>query len=489
MDSDRQFCARPRTDFAISKEHFKPIMSVPYWVQDAIFYQIFPDRFFNGDPGNDPPNVQPWGAKPTLRGFQGGDLRGIIEKFDYLLDLGINALYLNPIHMAASNHRYNATDYFQIDPSLGTMEDFKALLAAAHGNNARVILDGVFNHVGRGFFAFTDVLENGPESRYKDWFYINNFPLEAYEDGSAVNYQAWWEIKDLPKLNVDNPAVRSYIMGVVRYWLELGSDGWRLDVPGDIQSESFWAEFRQVVKGINPDAYTVGEIWEENPGWVGEGRFDGLMHYPLREAILGLLGGEQPVAAFADRVEGFWKSYPRENLFAMLLPMSSHDTRRLMTRVEGSQEKAKLAFLLQFTHPGAPCVYYGDEVGLEGEKDPDNRRAFPWNEKAWNIELRDYVKKLTAARKRLAALRRGDLARVYLSEENSAYAYARLLGEETVLVAVNASGETRHLGVPVKDLGWEDGRVVADALNPARYGVRDGVVELTLGPWSGVILD
>jgi glycosidase len=158
-------------------------MTVPYWVQDAVFYQIFPDRFANGDPSNDPPNVKAWGSPPTIWDFQGGDLRGVIQRLDYLLDLGVNAIYLNPIFQATSTHRYNTSDYFQIDPKLGTLADFRALLDAAHRNGMRVIIDGVFNHCGRGFFAFADLLENGEHSPYKDWFHVKKFPLDAYGHG------------------------------------------------------------------------------------------------------------------------------------------------------------------------------------------------------------------------------------------------------------------------------------------------------------------
>jgi glycosidase len=304
-------------------------MSVPDWVRDAIFYQIFPDRFYNGDTENDPPNLQPWGAEPTYRGFQGGDLRGIIDKFDYLLDLGITALYLNPIFTAASNHRYNTHDYYTIDPTLGTMEDFHALLDAAHSNQIRVVLDGVFNHCGRGFFAFNDLLENGPDSRYVDWFHIHNYPLEAYSEGKSTSYAAWWGNKDLPQFNASNPDVRRYLMDVSRYWIEQGMDGWRLDVPAEIDDDDFWAEFRQVVKTANPDAYTVGEIWDGDPRWVGDSHFDGLMHYPLRRAILSMLTGKLPVSEFAGQMEAFPSMYPLENLHAMYVHLGSHDTRRV----------------------------------------------------------------------------------------------------------------------------------------------------------------
>jgi len=280
-------------------------MPVPDWVPDAIFYQIFPDRFYNGDPTNDPPNLQPWGAAPTYQDFQGGDLRGIIQKFDYLIDLGITALYLNPIFTATSNHRYNTHDYYTIDPTLGTMEDFRALLEIAHKNKIRVILDGVFNHCGRGFFAFNDILENGPHSRYVDWFHIHDYPIEAYSDGESTSYAAWEGYKDLPKFNTGNSEVRQYIMDVARYWIEQGIDGWRLDAPDEIDDDSFWGEFRQVVKTANPDAYTMGEILEVNPRWVGDSHFDGLMHYPLRWAILSLISEEMSVSDFIAHQERY----------------------------------------------------------------------------------------------------------------------------------------------------------------------------------------
>ena len=180
-------------------------MTVPAWVQDAIFYQIFPDRFANGDSSNDPVNVLPWDAPPTLWKFHGGDLQGVIQKFDYLMDLGITAIYLNPIFHATSVHRYNTTDYYKVDPKLGTFEDFRTLIDLAHQNGVRVVLDGVFNHCGRGFFAFNDVLENTENSPYLDWFHIKRLPMDAYSPGKAKDYLAWWSYKSLPKFNTDHP--------------------------------------------------------------------------------------------------------------------------------------------------------------------------------------------------------------------------------------------------------------------------------------------
>ncbi len=456
-------------------------MTVPYWVSDAVFYQIFPDRFANGDPDNDPPNVAPWGSTPTIWNFMGGDLRGIVQRLDYLLDLGITALYLNPIFLSSSNHRYNTYDYYRIDPKLGTMADFRALLDACHANGIRVILDGVFNHCGRGFFAFSDVLENGEHSPYKDWFHIKRFPVQAYGEGPAEDYAAWWGFKSLPKFNTDNPQVRRYLLDVARYWIRQGIDGWRLDVPNEIDDDAFWQEFRAVVKAENPDAYLVGEIWTADPRWVQH--FDGLMNYPLREAILGFLDGTLSASQVAERLQQLQRLYPHAQTFAMYNPLGSHDTERVRTLL-GSAAKVKAAFALLFAYPGAPAVYYGDEVGLEGGKDPDNRRAFPWEPQAWDTDLRAWVQRLIALRKRYAALRRGAFRWLGHDERRRTVAWARTLGTEAVLVAANASAARRHLHLQVGALGWNDGRIVRDLLNGAEAIVSGDTLHLTLPPWG-----
>lgn len=460
-------------------------MTVPYWVQDAVFYQIFPDRFANGDPGNDPPNVRPWGSEPTLWGFQGGDLRGVIQNFDYLLDLGVNALYFNPIFQATSNHRYNITDYYQIDPKLGDLGDFRALLDVAHQNRVKVILDGVFNHCGRGFFAFNDVLENHSHSPYIDWFHLNHVPPDAYSPGDADDYEAWWKFKSLPKFNTDNPRVREYLFEVAEYWIKLGADGWRLDVPNEIDDDSFWGEFRERVRSINPDAYLVGEIWDGNPRWVGEGHFDGLMNYPLRSALLDLLRERIGLEEFSGEIDRLIERYPRENLFSMYLPLGSHDTRRVITRLEGREDQLKLAFLIQFAFPGAPAVYYGDEIGLTGGKDPDCRKAFPWDENQWNTSLRTFVKKLISIRRKRVELRRGEFKKIFLKPDRGGYAFSRNLGDQSVLVAVNASQVRRHYKIPVESLGWQDGRILRDLVSGEEVIVSGDRIVLTLEPWTG----
>ncbi len=459
-------------------------MPTPYWVQDAIFYQIFPDRFANGDLTNDPPNLQKWGSPPTIWGFQGGDLRGILHHFDYLLDLGITALYLNPIFSATSTHRYNTTDYYQIDPKLGTLADFHALLDTAHRNDVRIVLDGVFNHVGRGFFAFVDVLENGENSPYKDWFYIKGFPLDAYDGGKPENYLGWWNLKALPKLNTSNKQVRKYIFDVARYWIEQGIDGWRLDVPNEIDDDGFWAEFRRVVRAANRDAYLLGEIWDVDPRWANDTHFDGLMNYPVRNALLALLQGRENAIQFSDRINKICLAYKPENLFAMFVPLDSHDTERFKTMVGGNTDKLKLAFLYQMAFPGAPSVYYGDEIGLEGGKDPDSRRAFPWKEADLNQDLRSWVKTLISLRKRTPTLRRGDY--LPLLAEDGHYSFARVLGEDKVVVAMNATGRARQVEVPCTALGWNEGRVVQNMISHEKLVVNAGKLLIKLSPWGGV---
>ena len=461
-------------------------MSVPNWVQDSIFYQIFPDRFYNGDQSNDPFNVQTWGSPPTIHGFQGGDLRGITGKLDYLIDLGINALYLNPIFASASNHGYHTDDYYKINPCYGTMADFKDLLDGAHSRGIKVVLDGVFNHTGRGFFAFHDLLENGKDSAYKDWYHVKKFPLDAYGDGKSKNYEAWWGLKPLPKLNTDNPRVRRYIFDVAKYWIDQGIDGWRLDVPGEINDDDFWAEFRGVVRAANPQAYLVGEIWELDPRWVGDGHFDGLMHYPLRNAVIDLLTNDLPAPAFAELLEGFVHAYPPENTHAMYVPLGSHDTSRLVTLLGGHIKKTMLAFLLQFAYPGAPAIYYGDEIGLRGGKDPACRGAFPWDESRWNHEIREYIKGLIRVRKEHAALRRGDL-KMISSADDAVCAFARTLGEEAVLAAANPTQHTRQVRIQTDQIGWGEDREVKDLLTGKPYQVRGNAVEVTLPAWSGAL--
>lgn len=464
-------------------------MSVPDWIQDAVFYQIFPDRFANGDTSNDPVNVLPWGSPPSRNHFQGGDLRGVLQKLDYLLDLGINAIYFNPIFLAHSNHRYDTVDYLKIDDRLGTHQDFQTLLKTAHSSGIKVILDGVFNHCGRGFFGFVDLLENQDYSPYRNWFHIRHFPLDAYTQGKAESYLAWWGLKSLPKFNTDNPRTRKFLLDVGRYWIDEGIDGWRLDVPNEIDDDPFWADFRHVVKSANPQAYILGEIWTTDPRWVGEGHFDGLMNYPLREAVIGLLNGEKStVSEFANRVEDLLEIYPRENVYAMYLPLGSHDTERIFTMMGGHLDKVKQALGFLFAYPGAPAIYYGDEIGLEGGKDPECRAAFPWEAQEWYEELHAWVKSLISLRKEMPVIRRGNYQRLLVDDRHHCYAFTRTLADEAVVIVMNASPVSRWLDLSLVELGWQDGQALRNLLGIETYQVSGHSISINLSAWGTVWL-
>jgi glycosidase len=460
----------------------------PAWVKDAVFYQIFPDRFAKSDRLEKPSNLQEWGATPTRYGFMGGDLLGIAEHLDYLTDLGINALYLNPIFVSGANHRYHTDDYYVVDPLLGGNAALDELIENAHAADVRIVLDGVFNHVGRGFHQFHSIVENDGESPYLDWFTIDELPLNPYGKGPA-NYLSWWNLKPLPRLDTDNPVVREYIMQVAEHWLRKGIDGWRLDVPDEITAKGFWEEFRQRVRAVNPEAYIVGEIWEDSSEYiVGGTRFDATMNYLLAVDIISFAAGKmidrrrlspnpayksvKPLDApgFARRIDKALERYPMESHLANLNLLESHDTPRLITSASGDRDSLILGTLLTMTFPGAPCVYYGSEVGTAGSFDPDCRRAFPWDETEWDAVLLTAHRELIALRHAHPALRGPNYETV--SAAGHLYVFRRWANDEDLLIAVNA-GSTAATAATGEDLDllWGKGTAVDGSITvPGRSG-------------------
>ncbi|HXI45393.1 MAG TPA: glycoside hydrolase family 13 protein [Candidatus Acidoferrales bacterium] len=505
-------------------------VDTPAWVRDAVFYQVFPDRFARSERVDRPGPLEDWDAQPTLHGFKGGDLRGVTEHLAHIAGLGANALYLTPVFESASNHRYHTYDYFTVDPLLGGNDALRELIDAAHARGMRVILDGVFNHTGRGFWPFHHVVEGGAASPYRHWFVLDaealeaGRPLDPYPTAHARNgdsnephaapvggsgdslarlgYQAWWDIPALPKLNVSEPAVREYLWSVAEHWLRFGADGWRLDVPGEIQDPPFWAEFRRRCRAVNPEAYIVGEIWDVAPDWTNDERFDALMNYPLAEAILGFVGGpslNEPLLrshheygrvqamdgpTFAGRLEEVMGAYDPDVTAVQLNLMGSHDTPRLASILGGDRHAIELAVLLQATLPGAPCVYYGDEIGLRGGIDPDCRRAFPWAEDRWDHELLDFVRAAFGLRQREPLLRHGE-TQVFAAEDGwLAFERSTADGGEALVVVVNAgadpvtvtvAGAGAHLEVLAlpgasSAIGMADGEGGATVTVPGRSG-------------------
>ncbi|MDX1616532.1 MAG: glycoside hydrolase family 13 protein [Candidatus Promineifilaceae bacterium] len=441
--------------------------STPAWVQDAIFYQIFPDRFAKSERLTKPANLQAWDDPPTQQGYHGGDLLGIVEKLDYLEELGVNALYLNPIFRSASNHRYHTHDYYQVDPLLGGNAALAELVEALHQRGMRLVLDGVFNHASRGFFQFNDILENGPHSAWLDWFVIQDWPLSPYDGDRPANYISWWGNRALPKFNTDNEQVREFIYDVATYWLrEYDIDGWRLDVPAEIDTPGFWETFRQHVKEAKADAYLVGEIWNQAPDWLSGARFDGLMNYPFAAAVTAFVAGDRvsptlvkgrsydpyPPAdaeAFAQRIDELLEGYAWPVTLSQLNLLDSHDTPRLLSLARGDAAGLSLATLLQMTFPGAPCIYYGDEIALRGttaydepHDDADARWPFPWHERSrWNEELLKDVRQLVAMRHQEPVLRSGAFSP--LRAKDHCYAFARHESNTALITIVNA-GEEAH---------------------------------------------
>jgi len=473
---------------------------VPDWVKDAVFYQVFPDRFAKSEKLIKPSNLEPWDSPPTFHGFKGGDLLGILERLDYLQDLGINALYLNPIFKSAANHRYHTYDYLEVDPLLGGDNAFRRLLDEAHRLGIRIILDGVFNHSSRGFYKFHHILENGPHSPYIDWFIIKKFPLRAYEDEGEPNYAAWWGIRALPKFNIRNQAVRDYLLDVGRYWINFGIDGWRLDVPQDIDDPSFWQEFRVKVKGENPKAYLVGEIWHEAKEWLQGDIFDAVMNYLLNRACIGFFiekevdeklvkgMGYAPIPhldakQFAETVDYLLSLYGTEVELSLLNILGSHDTARFLTLAGGDESSSSLAMLFLMTFIGAPSIYYGDEIGMEGGRDPDCRRSFPWDEGKWNQKLREYIKRYISLRHKYPSLRRGDFKSLYA--DDGVYAYARRLGDEALIIALNVSRHIRSPQIQIDDY-LSDGAVLMEVWNSnSSKAVNGMLLDLKLLPRTG----
>jgi neopullulanase len=498
-------------------------VDTPAWVRDAAFYQIFPDRFAASDRVPKPGVLETWDTPPTTHGFKGGDLLGIAQHLDYLEDLGVNAIYMTPIFESASNHRYHTYDYFHVDPLLGGDAALRELLDRAHDRGMRVILDGVFNHTGRGFWPFHHILENGAESPYRDWFHLDAevkagrrlltpYPPHDAMTGASLGYEAWWGLPSLPKLNTDHPPVREFLLSVAEHWLRFGIDGWRLDVPTEIDDPSFWAAFRQRCRAIRPDAYLVGEIWEVAPDWVGEDRFDALMDYPLAEAILGFVGGPsldmdvvhghheygrhlRPLdgPGFATRLVELLGVYDPDVVAVQLNLIGSHDAPRALTVLGEDIGALRMATLLQCTLPGAPSIYYGDEIGLRGGNDPDCRRAFPWDEARWDVGLRTFVRSVLRLRASEPALRHGSTTAI--AAAGSALAFERRLDADRLVVAVNPGTEPVTLDATVE--GTAGGRLVpvvldgaagGDAPVPPPVAIVDGRAAIPVPARVGVVL-
>lgn len=459
--------------------------TTPEWIMGGAFYHIFVDRFAKS--GELPLHEgairrSDWGGTPEYRpdehgeilnnDFFGGNLNGICEKLPYLAELGISCIYLSPIFEAASNHKYDTGDYSRVDCSFGDDAALKRLCDSARELGIRVILDGVFNHTGADSkyfnrFGHYDSLGayQSESSPYFTWYCFSGYPDD---------YAAWWGIKTLPQLNEEEESLRSYLFGedgIMRKWMGLGVSGWRLDVADELSDETL-DTIRKTVKGADPQALIIGEVWEDASNKVAYGQrrrylqgrqLDSVMNYPYKNAIIDYVKGGD-ASALRETIESICENYPSQSLNCMMNGLGTHDTARILTVLGGrdyatrderaaavlegeelknGKELLRLAGVLQFTLPGVPCVYYGDEAGVQGYEDPFNRRCYPWGKE--DRELIEWYKRLFAARRSCAAFAGGDYKT--LRAEGGVFIFSRFKDGISAITAVNLSNETLTIDI------------------------------------------
>lgn len=495
----------------------------PEWAQGAFIYQIFPERFANGDLALNPPGSVPWGSPPGRSQFQGGDLVGVKLKLEYLQELGVEVIYLNPVFKSPSNHKYDTEDYYQVDPHFGGNPALRELVENAHQRGIRVLLDASFNHCYPTFFAFQDIIQHGKDSVYWDWFTIERYPidvivrpqklpswfwgekdngktwlqrferstnipvriLEDDQDGPGMDlaYEGWFNVPNMPKINLANPETREYFIQIAKHWVaEYQIDGWRMDVVPQVVDD-FWLDMRQEVKAIRPDTYLLAEVWGDSSFWLQGNRFDATMNYTFHYLCLEYFAKTRmDTATFADGFGTMLMTYAEQVTSANHNLLSSHDTVRFRRQAGDDPKRHRLAMFFQFTVPGAPGVYYGDEIGMTGDHDPDCRRAFPWDQgDTWDHELLAQTKELARLRKGYPALRYGTWQLAWSRAE--ALAYLRQHEEQRILVVL-ARGEpleNQIIEVPTKspECLWGTAQWMA---------VPRGIRIQNLASWSGLVI-
>ncbi len=412
----------------------------PQWAANKIVYQIFPSRFATSKAVPDRVWYQsPMGNSGRLR----GDLRGIIGKLPHIRALGADVVYMTPIFQANSYHKYDTVDYYKVDPEFGTEADLRELVEKAHSLGLRVILDAVFNHTSRDFFAFRDILEHGERSRYAGWYFIDQYPPQMPRD-QKPSYKTFGYHGYMPKLNLANPQAAEYFLGVARYWMRrCGIDGWRLDV-GDEVNHGFWRSFRKAVKTENPQALIIGEAWHYIPDFLDGDQWDTMMNYDFRSAVLGFAAWDTHTPSqFLGRL-GFLRGNVHSRMYPLLWNLlDSHDTPRLLHECGENRDKARLAIAIQMLLPGMPMIYYGDEFGLTGGRDPDCRRGMLWQESRQDRSLWQWYRQLIELRKSNDILTNGTTVDTFADDDAGVAAITRRLGSKKLtLIFYNGSKPT-----------------------------------------------
>lgn len=423
---------------------------VPKWTRSAVFYQIFPDRFANGSKSNDPKDVVPWDADPTYSNFMGGDLAGISQKTDYLTQLGVTGLYLNPIFQGPSNHGYETTNYKLIEPRLGTNAEFGILTKKLKKAGIATVLDGVFNHTSTDFAAFREIVAKNEKASTLNWYTIKSFPVTRKPNPP---YEAWAGYESMPKLNVLDSEVKRYLMSVVDYWHENAEiAGWRLDVANEVP-ESFWREFRTHIKGLDQNAWIIGENWTDSSQWLKGDQWDSAMNYPFRSAVIDHIANRTTTSTeFADALMASYLMYSPGVSKNMLNAISTHDVPRFKTVAGNSNSRNILGLVALFAWPGVPCLYYGDEIGMEGGKDPENRRGMRWDmANSGNFTL-SLTQRLALVRRNSEALQIGEPIILKTDDQKQISVFARVAKSDVAIVAFNNSGSTQTIDLSFEDL-------------------------------------
>ena len=420
------------------------IPKLPDWAKEMVMYHIFPDSFATEK--NRIAEKERCIKKDgkVYRSHQGGTLKGILKSLDYIAGLGVNCVYLNPIFAAESYHKYDTIDYFQIDPCFGTLEEFKELVGALHERGIRIILDGVFNHCGAGFFAFQDVLKKGEDSPYKDWFYKMEFPVQFKK---PLNYEAFAYVKEMPKLNTGNPEVMDYFKKVGTWWIEeTGIDGWRLDVANEINHD-FWREFRKAVRAVKEDAILIGEIWEDSQVWLQGDRFDSTMNYTF-SYICREFYAEHAISLkeFDEKINRMLLRYPHPVSTVQMNFLDTHDVPRFLSYCKNGMEDLKQAVFFMMMCVGIPSVFYGDEQLIEGMTEPEYRKPMPW--KYRKPEMEAFFEKWIKIRRKFPALQKGRYETVMVDGERGIYGFRRYTSQQELLILLNTSEQETEVELP-----------------------------------------
>ncbi len=416
------------------------MFEVPEWAANKVVYQIFPSRFA----ASRSVDKELWYKAPiTSMDNLHGDLRGIIEHMDYIQDLGIDVLYMTPIFKSNSCHKYDTIDYYQIDPSFGTKEDLKELVQKAHERGMKVVLDAVYNHTGREFFAFQDILEKGEKSKYLDWYFIDDLPLKS-EWGEIPNFKCFAYYGGMPKLNLKNPEVEKYITDVACYWIkECDIDGWRLDV-GDEISHLFWKNFRKAIRSVKKDMLIIGEIWHYAGDFLEGDEWDTVMNYPFYLNLIDLLADKKiNVSQFVQNL-GYLEGRLNKKCYPLMWNLiDSHDTARFLHICNDNKKKQHLAAAFQLLLPGMPMIYYGDEYAMPGANDPDCRRGMYWDEEYQDKEMFKWYKQLLQVRKTHACIVEGESLETISEDDDETIVMIKKGDKETIALIFNCSNSTK----------------------------------------------